>query len=75
MCLPRTLSLPPPHRQCAQEAEAAAAKQRAASARGLEQLRTQLASKAAEVGRRIDRNNKRSGKMPELAQMLQPFLA
>ena len=57
-----------------QEAEAAATKQRATAARSLEQLREGLAAKAADVGRKIDRANKRAGKMPELAQMLAPFL-
>ena len=57
-----------------QEAEEAATKQHAQVARGLEALREGLAAKAAEVARRIDRANKRAGKMPELAQMLAPFL-
>ncbi len=57
-----------------QDAEAAASKQRTAAARGLEQLRDALAAKAADVGRKIERANKRAGKMPELAQMLAPFL-
>ncbi len=57
-----------------QEVEAAAAKQSAAAAQSLEQLREGLAAKAADVARRIERANKRAGKMPELAQMLAPFL-
>jgi len=57
-----------------QEAEAAASKQRAAHARSLEALRESLASKAADVSARIERGSKRAGKMPELAQVLLPFL-
>ncbi|KAI7844325.1 hypothetical protein COHA_002123 [Chlorella ohadii] len=58
----------------AAETEAAASKQRTAAARGLEQLRDTLAAKAAEAERKIERANKKASKMPELAQMLAPFL-
>lgn len=64
----------PPPFHASQEAEATASKQRTAAARGLEQLRESLAAKAVEVGRKIERANKRAGKMPELAHMLAPFL-
>ena len=57
-----------------QEAEAAAAKQRAAAACELERFRERLAQQAADAGRRIERAGRKAGKMPELAQMLAPFL-
>ncbi|PRW58744.1 ASYNAPTIC 3 [Chlorella sorokiniana] len=56
------------------ETEAAASKQHAAAVQGLEQLRDSLATKAAEAERKIERASKKAGKMPELAQMLAPFL-
>lgn len=58
-----------------QETEAAASKQHAAAVQGLEQLRDSLATKAAGVDRKIERANKKASKMPELAQMLAPFLS
>lgn len=61
---------PPP----AQEAEEQAGKQRAAHARALEGLREGLARRAAEVAARIERSSRKAGKMPELAQVLLPFL-
>lgn len=64
-------ALSPPTKQ---EAEAAAGKQHAAAARSLEQLREELAAKAGEVECKIERGSKKAGKMPELAQMLAPFL-
>lgn len=57
-----------------QETEAAASKQHAAAVQGLEQLRDSLASQAADAERKIERANKKASKMPELAQMLAPFL-
>lgn len=69
----------PPLTACApaaapQEAEAAAGKQRAAASASLESMRAALAARAAEVARRIERGSKKASKMPELAQMLMPFL-
>lgn len=58
----------------ATEAEAAAGKQRAAASASLESMRAALAARAAEVARRIERGSKKASKMPELAQMLMPFL-
>ena len=77
---PPAHSHPPPSpcparlRACLQEAEGAAAKQRAAAAQSVAGVREALAGKAAEVAQRIERGSKRAGKMPELAQMLMPFL-
>jgi hypothetical protein len=57
-----------------QEAEGAAAKQRAAAAQSVAGVRHALAAKAAEVAQKIERGSKKAAKMPELAQMLMPFL-
>ena len=57
-----------------QDAEEAAAKQRAAQARALSTLRDTLAQRAAEVASHIERSSRKAGKMPELAQVLLPFL-
>ncbi|KAL4425723.1 hypothetical protein ABPG75_009739 [Micractinium tetrahymenae] len=58
----------------AAEAEEEAGKQRAAHARALEGVREGLAQRAAEVSARIERSSRKAGKMPELAQVLLPFL-
>lgn len=58
----------------ASEAEAAANKQRTAQARSLEGVREALAAKASDVARKIERGSRKASKMPELAQMLMPFL-
>jgi len=70
LCLPHQQ----PYPTLPQETEAAASKQHAAAVQGLEQLRDTLAAKAAEAERKIERANKKASKMPELAQMLAPFL-
>jgi hypothetical protein len=57
-----------------QEVEAAAGKQRAAAATSLESTRAALVARAADVARKIERGSKKASKMPELAQMLMPFL-
>ncbi|KAL4859907.1 Mannan endo-1 [Chlorella vulgaris] len=58
----------------ATEVEAAAGKQRAAAATSLESTRAALVARAADVARKIERGSKKASKMPELAQMLMPFL-
>ena len=63
-----------PSRRPLQEAAAAAAKQHAAAVRGLEELREGLRAKAGALQAKIERGSRKAGKMPELAQMLAPFL-
>lgn len=58
-----------------QEVDAAAGKQRAAAAAELETLREAMAARAAEVGKKIERSSKKMTKLPEIAQVLQPFLS
>lgn len=63
-----------PSLRAVQEAEKEAGKQRAEHARTLEGLREGLAQRTAEVVARIERSSRKAGKMPELAQVLLPFL-
>ncbi len=71
---PSLLPLLPPASDPPQEAEEAGGKQRAAQAASVEALRDAMAARAGEVSHAIERNSRRASKMPELAQMLMPFL-
>ena len=48
--------------------------QRSDAAAFLHTMRGEVAARANEVARKIERGSKKAAKMPELAQMLMPFL-